>query len=382
MNSAERKEARYQRRQAKRAANRKKRLLNCTYENVIAIPSLYNAAFECARGTRWKSSVQHYVCRAFENSVNLHNDLAAGKDIREGVLRFWLWERGKHRLIATSKVRERVVQKSIARNALVPALTPTLTAGCSANLKGRGLDYAVKRLKKQLVDYYKKNGSDGYILLVDFSDYFGSIDHDVCKQMVDKALDDSRLKDLINKQIDQYGSKGLGLGAEPNQMLAVALPNAIDHYLLMARGVSASGRYMDDTYAIGKSKKDLLSALEIIRKLSLTLKLVINEKKTKLVKLTHGFIFLKRKFSYGEHGRIYIRPARKSIIRIRRRMKLLAKRVKNGLMSYAAALQSWQSLRGTWIKLDAHRSVLALDSYFKNLYKDWSNNGRAKTARA
>lgn len=382
MNSQERKEARYQRRRTKRELNKKKRIASCTYKRVSDVGNLYKAAQECARGTRWKSSVQRYLCHNIENSVKMHDNLVAGKDIRQGILSFWLWERGKKRLITTSKMPERVVQKSLAQNALIPALAPTLTVGCSANLKGRGVDYAVKRLKRQLAEYYRLHGSNGYVLLIDFADYFGSINHDVCKGMVDSALEDEQLKDLAYKQIDQYGDgiKGLGLGAEPNQMLAVALPSPIDHYLLSTQCVFASGRYMDDTYVIAESKEDLRLVLGEIRKIAASLKLVINEKKTKIIRLSRGFVFLKRKFSYGENGRVYVRPVRKSITRARRRMKRQAAKVKNGSLPYEQAVQSYQSLRGTWVKMDAFGSVQALDKLFKELYKDWSSEDGRETA--
>lgn len=144
-----------------------------------------------------------------------------------------------------------MVQKSLAQNALVPAIVPTLIAANSANIKGRGTDYALKLLKHHLADNWRRHGGDGYILLGDFSDYFARIAHDPVKEQVAAALLDPRVIALEHRLIDAQGEVGLGLGSEPNQICAVAYPNRIDHYvteMLRPRGVRAVyGRLLPHT---------------------------------------------------------------------------------------------------------------------------------------
>ena len=123
---------------------------------------------------RWKASVQRYEAHVLRNVLKAHRNLLAGKDIRCGFVRFDLMERGKLRHITSVRFSERVIQKSISRQALAPAVWPTLTPGCSANMKGRGTDYALIRLKRQLAEHQRRHGTEGYILLIDFSDYFGA----------------------------------------------------------------------------------------------------------------------------------------------------------------------------------------------------------------
>ena len=74
-----------------------------------------------------------------------------------------------------------MVQKSLSQNALVPAIVPTLVSANSANIKGRGTDYALKLLKRHLADHWRRHGREGYILLGDFSDYFARIAHQPVK---------------------------------------------------------------------------------------------------------------------------------------------------------------------------------------------------------
>lgn len=207
------------------------------------------------------------------------------------------WRRFRH--ITSVHYSERVVHKALNRYALAPAIWPTLAPGCTANIKGRGTDFAISRLKQQLVRHYQKHGAEGYVLLVDFSNFFGNIDHAATKRLIDRALDDERIKALMYAQVDSHGIRGLGLGSEPNQILAVALPSPVDHMLLRTPCVLASGRYMDDLYCIALDKADLRGVLADIRRECAKLGIVVNEKKTRIVKLTRGFTFLKKRFNYG-----------------------------------------------------------------------------------
>ena len=109
---------------------------------------------------------------------------------------------------------ERVVQKSLSQNALVPAIVPTLIAANSANIKGRGTDYALKLLKRTWPTTGRRHGREGYILLGDFSDYFARIAHQPVKDQVASALLDPRVVALEHRLIGAQGDVGLGLGSE------------------------------------------------------------------------------------------------------------------------------------------------------------------------
>lgn len=368
MKSEERRAARRARRDAKRAANRAKRIESCTLESVADVDNLYRCAQDCAHGVGWKSAVQRYLGRCLPNVLKAHEDLLAGKDIRRGFVEFDIYERGKLRHITSVHYSERVIHKALNRYALAPAIWPTLAPGCSANIKGRGTDYAVSRLKQQLARHYRKHGSDGYVLLVDFSNFFGNLDHDACKRLVDRAIDDERIKAYVYAQIDAHGERGLGLGSEPNQILAVALPSPIDRMLLRSPCVLASGRYMDDLYCIALEKYALRDVLADIRRECEALGIVLNEKKTRIVKLTRGFVFLKKRFDYGETGKVIVRPCRTAVTRMRRKLKKLAAFVERGEMTREQALQSYQSWRGSMSRLDARRTVANMDALFTRLF--------------
>lgn len=368
LNSEERRAARRKRREEERAAKKAERNKDCTIENVASLENLYRAAKESSRGVKWKGSVQRYLIRILRNIVKARRDVLEGNDISRGFIRFDLWERGKLRHISSVHFSERVIQKSLSQNALVPAIAPTLINDNSANIKGKGTDFAIMRLKRQLADHYRKHGAEGYILQIDFSDYFANISHEGVKRLVERYLTDPDVIALEFAQIDAQGEVGLGLGSEPNQILAVAYPTTIDHFVVECCEVEAYGRYMDDSYAIHTSKEHLQVVLGAVEVKCSQLGITLNTKKTRIVKLSRGFTFLKKKFSYTETGRILVRPCRASITRERRKLKKLAALYRKGEITLEQAERSYQSWRGSMLRLDAYRTVRSMDSLFHDLF--------------
>lgn len=366
------------RREEERARKRAERQESLTFEAVADIDNLYASALMAKRGVCWKASVQRYMKDVLRNIVKSHNQLQNGEDVRRGFHEFDLYERGKHRHITSVHFSERVVQKSLSQNVLVPAMSNSFIRNNTANTKGRGTDDALRRLKRDLVRHYRKHGREGYVLLVDYSNFFGSIPHGRMKRLVSDAVDDPRVLALENLLIDSYGDVGLGLGSEPNQVCAVSFPDAIDHFITECCGVEAYGRYMDDTYVIATEKLTLQICLALIRDMSGRMGLEVNMKKTHIVKLSKGFTWLKKRISYGENGKVVMRPCRESITRERRKLKKQAQMVREGTMTMEQVQQSYQSWRGCMGRLDAHKTVISMDALYHELFKDLAGGGRSK----
>lgn len=392
MNSDERRKARRARRDAKRAANRAKRCAALTISNAARLDNIHEAARDAAKGVRWKASVQRYMIHSLRNSLYARRDLLAGNDIRKGFVRFHVIERGKDRAIAAPRFSERVIQKAVTRAVMAPAVWPTLTPGCAANMRGRGTDYALMRLKGQLAEHYRRHGAEGYVLLIDFSDYFGTIDHGTALDLVRRTLTDPAAVEFMRLQIEANGRIGLGLGSEPNQALAVAIPSPLDHLGERWRGIEASGRYMDDSYFIALDKETLWRFLDAARALCSSLGITINERKTRVVKLTRGFTFLKKRFRFTESGRIVVTPIPKSLARERRKLRIHARMVAEGSMTLEQAYVSYMSFRGSLerkrgdgrprFRMDVHLIVRDFDRLFAELVVGASQSHAADTMSA
>ena len=127
---------------------------------------------------------------------------------------------------------------------------------------------------------------------------------------------------------------------------------------------------MDDSYLIHISKEFLKDALEKIRGIYESLGIKLNEKKTRIVKLSRGFTFLKTQFFLTETGKVVKKICRDSVTRERRKLKKFAKWVNAGKMAFSRVEQQYSSWRGYAGKKDAHETIRRMDALYNRLFID------------
>ncbi len=372
MTSGERREARYQRRKAKREHRRLQRLELYSFDRVVSPDALWKAAKESRRGVLWKASVQRYNMNLLRNSLKAAKDLRAGADLRKGFISFNIIERGKLRRIQSVHFSERVVQRSLCSNALIPLLTCNLIHDNGASLKNKGIDFAVHRLKTHLRRHYRRHGTEGYVLLVDFKGYFESILHGPLYELYRRSFgEDNRLVDLAALFIAAFGDRGLGLGSETSQINAITYPNKIDHFIKEVLRCRFYGRYMDDSYFICESKEHAKAVLAAISGWYTNMGITANPRKTVIVKLSRGFTFLKTHFVLTDTGRIVARPCRECVTRQRRKLKKFRKFLNAGDMTLDQIHNSYMSWRGFIAHKNARRTIHCMDRLYEKLFGYW-----------
>ena len=327
------------------------------FEEVFSFGNLLDAATECCKGVRWKSSTQVFESTVLMRCADLHCQLMDGTWHSKGFNRFTICERGKVRKIQAVHITERVVQKCLVRNCLRPLIMPKLIAHSFATLPGKGTEAALSQHKEHLRWWFARNRRDGAIVTMDYHDYFANADHDQLKQLYASLPMDSRLYDLTCYLIDCFdGDKGLGLGSEVSQISAVYYLNGVDHLVKDRLGIHCYGRYMDDSYLIA-SKTDAMDALAEITKASDELGLQLNPKATQVRPLTQGWHYLKKRIKLTETGRIVMRLERSNVRRERERIKANTESIAAGIMTPESAAMSWQSWEAYAGRYDAHRTL-------------------------
>ena len=369
MNSKERHEIRYQRRKAKRLE--KKRKLQEQYgdfDKVFSFKNLYDAFSKCRKGVMWKSSTKRYKANLLRNTYDLYTQLQDGTYRSKGFYEFDIIERGKPRHIRSVHISERCVQRTLCDESIIPLLERSLIYDNGASMKNKGIDFAIRRIETQLHRHYRKCGNEGYILQFDFKSYFDNISHDVVFKILRNIYTDDKLYGLACMFVRNFGDKGLGLGSQVSQIMAIAVPNIADHYIKEKLHIKGYGRYMDDGYLIHQDKEYLKQCLGEIRNILNGLGIKLNEKKTQIVKLSHGFTFLKTKFNLLPSGRILKRPCRKSIVTMRRKLKKLKKK---GL-GYDVARISINSWLDHMKRYKSYNACKSMKELFNKLYiEDW-----------
>ena len=371
MTSEERHKARYERRKRKREEKRRDAIAqNDNFGNLCTCNALFKAARLSGKSIRWKSSVQRYFMSYLRNIIQLRQMLLAGQNPTMGFIEFDLIERGKKRHIKSVHFKERVAQRSLCDNALVPILSRSLIYDNGASLEGKGISFARDRLKHHLHQFYRRTGgNDGYILLMDFSGYFDNILHGPVYEMLDAALEDKDVFALCRHFIEPFGEKSLGIGSQVSQILAVSYRSSIDHYVNEVLRVKEYGCYMDDSYLVHESKEYLWRCLEEIDRLCREKGITLNRKKTQIVKLSHGFPYMKGSYHLTETGKVIVTPSKENTVRHRRKLKKFRRFLDEGKIGYAQIICAHNSYRG-YIRKDynSHKTVRSMDKLFHELF--------------
>lgn len=353
-----RRTARRERRQAKRNQNKE----NFTIKNIITNANLYKSYKKSSKTVMFKESVQRYRLNVFFKNYNTKQKMLKGEDIRQGVIKFTLCDRGKTREIQSLHFAERVAQATICTNVLQKGFFKTLINENSASQKGKGTTFASKLIEKHITDFLKHYDT-GYILVIDFSKYFENINHEKVYEFYDKNIKDELLNKFCKSFVSVY-DKGLGLGSEVSQFNAIVYLNAIDH--IIKQRFKYYGRYMDDSYIIYHDKEELLKFFEELKNYYSDLKIILNLKKTKIIPLTQYFTFLKTRYKVSGK-KIIKKPCRSSITRARKRLKRLGKLYNANKLDFETITQSFYSWVGSMKHRHARKSIYKMEQIYNKI---------------
>lgn len=281
----------------------------------------------------YKSAHMNYIVRVLNGE----------EKIRHYYNIFLIYE-PKPRLIMSLNIDDKMVNHYFTIKVLIPKLEKRLDDRNVATRIGKGTDFALSLIKKY-IEFYKREKKDYYVLKIDISKFFYSIDHQVLKSMLKKDLDpneyyfcckiiDSTNEDYINKQIEKIKKrypnvkipiyeyqKGLPIGNLSSQCLSIYYLNEVDHYIIHDLHLKHYVRYMDDFLIFHEDKEYLqICKKKIIDILKNDYKLKINEKKTNIQKGKYGFYFLGYQF-YVKNNRTIMRIKNSTIKNMKKKLK-------------------------------------------------------------
>ena len=350
----------------------------------------------------WKEPTQRFVLNILKETRKLQKEIRGGSYQQGAGSTFPLCENGHLRLIKALATRDLILQHSLCDEVLFPALRRYLIHDNGASLKGKGISFTRRRFDEHLRRFYREHGTDGYILLIDFRKFFDNIKHGELADSFHAKLRDAALDAFIRLALKSYEvdvsysddeeiedkvfdslayakidkslltgkrsmAKSLGIGSPLSQIAGIFFPSRIDTYCKTVKRCKYYGVYMDDRYVIHESKTFLHQLLDEIEEIASGMGLFVNRRKTQIVKLSHGFTFLKTKYILTETGRIVKKIPRDVVVRERRKLKKLAALVEHGEMSIESFQAQYQSWRGDKKRYDAQKTLENLDALYKDL---------------
>ena len=367
-------------------------------------------------GDRNRHINQLYYVNHLLYTAKLQRELKDGTYTPSEGHKFILRERGKTRLVTNHCMSDKTVNHILCDELLTPAFARFLIHDNGASQKGKGVSFHRRRFEQHLRSYYRKHGNnDGYILLGDFSGYYANIRHDVCSRVLAHFLmrsdidiqvlkfawrilsgifltfrvDVSRFSDeeiarmytgkvdaMINLNIDpslltgdKYLNKGVDIGNQTSQNIGIIFPSRFDNYAKIINGAEDYGRYTDDFHVISDSReklKDLLEGLKVIAK---DLGIIINERKTRIVKLGSFYRHLQNGYSLPDTGKLIIKINPKSVTRERRKLKAYKRLLDAGRITYTEVENIYKS----WIcgnyKRMSWRQIYNIHQLYINLFR-------------
>lgn len=370
MTNIERRKRRRQRRIHERLKKNKNLLAAANDANWIFSYSHVIFAYKhCRNGVKWKPSVQRYSAEHGSRITKSIAQVISGTFRSKGFYCFYICERGKPRYVQAVKIEERVVQCTLCYYCLIPVFSKSFVYDNSASQKGKGYHFAIRRLRYHLTKYMHKYGVEGWALIFDFKSFFDTISHEKCKEMLSKKITDPIVQKLCFELIDSFnGDIGLGLGSHISQILALCFLNPFDHFIKEVLKIEHYGRYNDDGYLIFHEKQYLEYCYERIVAFAESYGLKINHRKTHIIKLTHGFTYLKKRIKITPSRRIVMKICKSSIKYERNRLKKLHKKVLIGALTERDVRMSFQSWESYALYGNAYRTIQSMRRYYFNLY--------------
>jgi len=251
-----------------------------------------------------------------ENLTTLCDQLENGDYTPLPVQRIYIGkDDGNRRSIGISAVRDRVVQQSV--HLVLSPIFERHFSDCSfAYRPGRSCLDALGRIETLINDGFT------WVLDGDIESFFDSIDHDLLMGFVAERVSDSRILKLIEDLIKvgifenmslRHEYLGISQGSVISPLLANLYLSRFDREIV-AKGYHLI-RYADDFIVLGKSQEMVAKALVDITDVLASLKLNLNEKKTRLIHAGKGFVFLGYYIDLNGRG-----PSKKAIAVISRRL--------------------------------------------------------------
>lgn len=328
-----------------------------TIADVYDIDNIRLAVKNSRKGKNKNYGVRTFDKHLEENIQKIHDSL---KDRTYHITPPVLEKRfcvNKWRVLAKVKYYDNVVSHALMQ-VIGSVLEKSFIYESAASIKGRGVDYLVKHVRK-FIDL--NNDKELYAVQIDFVKCYHNVVRSRLYEKLCRKFNDDGLRYLIydtiyalgrhNGLVESDGNTGVGLGLYPIQPFVNFNFNDLDRSLANVKGVKPF-RYSDNILLIGYSVESVKNAINVIKyHAENDLEQPIHEN-IGIQKITNknGILFIGRRF-FKEYTKISNETKKK--------FKIKSKRNKNdnekwyrvissykGILQHINGLHLWQKVTG------------------------------------
>ena len=289
---------------------------------------------------------------------------------------------GKQRPLGIPRIRDRVVQAAV-KIVIEPLFEASFRPGSYGFRPKRDAKQAVEEIRKWV------NWGRDEVIDLDLKSYFDTIDQTLLVKLVMRRVKDPRVLWLIRRWLRagvmldgklEETLVGTPQGGVISPLLANIYLHPLDLYWEREMKATTLVRFADDVVVLCR-KGGAERAMPELRRFLGRLRLTVNEEKTRITTAQEGFDFLGLHFRKQPTRRdprrsnCYVWPSRRSMQRIRDKVKLLVRRSDSGrslgeqIDRLNPVLQGW---RNYFSRTNAARHFQAVDFYTCwKLWKWW-----------
>jgi RNA-directed DNA polymerase len=291
-----------------------------TFADLTSLPALYACWRQAKRSKSRSLRVQRFGDDALKYLLRIQQQLRSGTYTFGPYKTFTVREK-KFRQVVDAPMKDRIIHWLLYQY-LLPIWQPRFIHDTYGNLPGRGTHAAVQRLAK-----FAAAPANAWVLQLDISKYFYSVNHSLLKARVLRYVGDQAIRTLLVDLVDSFRTdgqydelfpadsmyrttarKGMPIGNLSSQLFANVFLFEFDHWVKQHLGVKAYIRYVDDMVVMAETREQLLElSAAIVAKLGAD-GLTLHPKKIRLAPAAAGIPFLgyvvwPRHISAGAYGR-------------------------------------------------------------------------------
>lgn len=340
------------------------------FEKVIDFHNMYRAYRKSKSGKGFKKSSAKFNLMALDG-INCLIEQLRNKTYQISPYNEFKVFEPKERIIQTTSFKDKVVQHSLCDNVILPRLEKIFVKDNCAGQRGKGTLFGLDRLAMHMKNFFRRCGFYGYILKCDITKFFYNISHEQLKDIVEYWFGyDKDICWLVNLFIDSTEGKGIPLGNQINQGLALLYLDGMDKLIKHELGIEFYGRYMDDFYLIHPDKEYLRYCLEMITEYLKTLDLTLNGK-TQIFPFKNGVDYLGFHTYITENGKVIRKLKNENKRNAQKKYLRMAKLVNTGKLPK----EKFDTSFNAWKNHISHGNCHKLLQGFENKLSDLINKG-------